>query len=287
MKNQKVLIGGIALVSLLIGGIAGVFLSRHIDFSGSNDLNSENKNLVTIPLLSNVKNELNGIRNSSKNLTILAKNTNNAKGYYNRIDSSLKGISSLFDDAIRATKSGYYKVTGNTTGWTNYNVTLNVDVTNGSLTPTQYSFDNGKTWQESPVKTFTSNQTAYIKIKFDGGLESAVNIQKIAIDKKKPTVEFSIQGTKYRDGYKSGAAFSAVCMDSQSGIRRMKTWFTQDSKVNRLFNSNAVTNSTGVDMKNQIISIVATGKNKSITVECEDGVGNITKVKSPAYNIYK
>lgn len=287
MKKEKLLIGGFVAGAFIIGGLIGAFINNHLDFSSNNVLNSQNKNTVTAPLLSNVNQELNDIRLSSKNLTSLAKNTNNAQAYYNRIDSSLKGISSLFDDAIKATKNGYYNITGNTTGWTKNNITLDVDVKNGSLTPKQYSFDNGKTWQTSSRKTFTSNQTAYIKIRFDGGLESAVNIQKIAIDKKKPTVEFSIQGTKYKDGYKSGAAVSAVCMDSQSGIRRMKTWFTQDSKVNRLFNSYAVTNSTGVDMKNQIISIVATGKNKTITVECEDGVGNITKVISPSYNIYK
>lgn len=87
-------------------------------------------------------------------------------------------------------------VSGNSTAWTKSNITLKVvaKATKG-LHSTAYSFDNGKTWQKSASKTFTSNQTVYIKVRDKNGKVSTTNVQKITkIDKVAPIVKFTPNG---------------------------------------------------------------------------------------------
>ncbi len=86
-------------------------------------------------------------------------------------------------------------VEGNPTAWTNQNVTLSVSAVDNSgagLHATAYSFDNGVSWQSSNAKSFTENQTVYIKVRDAGGRISAattVNINRI--DKTSPTLTVS------------------------------------------------------------------------------------------------
>lgn len=113
-----------------------------------------------------------------------------------------------------------YTVTGNATDWTNQDVTLTIvpDATNIA----SYSFDNGNTWQTSPSKSFSSNQSVYIKIKNIYGIESGspspVVINKI--DKTPPTI-VNTSGEKaimtIGDSTKQLNSYFNVT-DSQSGV---------------------------------------------------------------------
>lgn len=251
-----------------------------------NTIIKENKNLVSIPK-ENLTENLRDIATAANMLYALATNSKSSeKEKHYKIDQSMRIINesiniinNYYNYMIQATQKSAFKVSGNTKSWTKNNIKLTVDLKNGGLTPKEYSFDNGQTWQKPESKTFTNSQTAYIKIKYDNNLESSVNIQKIKIDKNAPTVKFSISGTKYNGGYKSGAIISAVCTDTQSGITYMKTYDTQDTKDYRQYKSKATSSQT------QQISLITPGNARNITVECKDATGNTTKVKSPSYKI--
>lgn len=113
-----------------------------------------------------------------------------------------------------------YTVTGNATDWTNQDVTLTIvpDATNIAA----YSFDNGNTWQTSPSKTFSSNQSVNIKIKniygMTSGTPSPVTINKI--DKTPPTI-INTSGDKaimtIGDSAKQLSSYFYVT-DNQSGV---------------------------------------------------------------------
>ncbi len=77
--------------------------------------------------------------------------------------------------------------TGNPTNWTNNDVTLTVVPEASNITG--YSFDNGSTWQSSPQKTFSSNQSVSIKIRASNGdVSNAQTVSITCIDKNPPTI---------------------------------------------------------------------------------------------------
>ncbi len=78
------------------------------------------------------------------------------------------------------------------TEWTNKNVTLTI-IPEDNDEKLQYSFDDGKTWQDSDKKTFTSNQTVTARVKDSSGNVSESKSYTITnIDKIPPTCKTSI-----------------------------------------------------------------------------------------------
>lgn len=89
----------------------------------------------------------------------------------------------------------YNNITGNAANWTNQNVTLTVNGASDSesgLASEAYSFSNSSAtnyWQTSNQKTFSSNQTVYIKIRDAvGNIKDCGSIAITKIDKTKPTI---------------------------------------------------------------------------------------------------
>lgn len=277
-RKRIILTCAAIIAALMVGALIGMFCENKFGLFKNEDLNSKNKNTIFLPSDSFTE-DLKSIKDDSNKLRQLTKNNKSAKEYYNSIMLSINNINDFYNEMISATQNSYYTVSGNTKSWTKSNVKLTINEPTIGLEPQSYSFDNGKTWQKSNEKTFTNSQIAYIKIKYDNNLQSAVNIQNIKIDKKAPTVKFSISGNKYKGGYKSGAIITAICQDSQSGITYMKTYDTQDKKDYRQYKSKAVSSNT------HKISLVTPGNARNITVECKDTAGNITKIKSPSYKI--
>ena len=78
------------------------------------------------------------------------------------------------------------------TVWTNKNVTLTI-IPEDNDEKLQYSFDDGRTWQDSDKKTFTSNQTVTARVKDSSGNVSESKSYTITnIDKIPPTCQTSI-----------------------------------------------------------------------------------------------
>ena len=102
------------------------------------------------------------------------------------------------------------------------------------------------------------------------------------VDKTPPSVSFKMIGTKYSNGYYSGAVVHAVCSDALSGIIYMYTYDTQDtSDVIEDKNLNKLSTRT------HGIRLVTRGQTRNITTICKDAVGNSTgSKKSPTYKIY-
>lgn len=101
------------------------------------------------------------------------------------------------------------------------------------------------------------------------------------IDTTAPTVSFKVVGTKYSNGYYSGAIVQAICTDSLSGITYMYTYDNQDTSDKITYNGSAVTSKT------HGIKLLTRGQTRNITTICKDKVGNSTgNKKSPTYKIY-
>jgi len=91
-------------------------------------------------------------------------------------------------------------VTGNTTEWTNQDITLIINATDevsGIASENAYSFDNGEKWQTTNSKTYADNISGIvIKVKDALGniatYEQTINIEKI--DKRIPTIEITPNG---------------------------------------------------------------------------------------------
>ena len=78
------------------------------------------------------------------------------------------------------------------TVWTNKNVTLTI-IPEDNDEKLQYSFDDGRTWQDSDKKTFTSNQTVTARVKDSSGNVSESKSYTITnIDKIPPTCQTTV-----------------------------------------------------------------------------------------------
>ena len=121
-----------------------------------------------------------------------------------------------------ATKPTISSVSGNPTEWTKDNVTLTVTATDnvyGANGIAGYSFDNGESWQTGKTKTFSKNQTVYIKVKDKAGNISAVTTVKITkIDKTAPVVE-SITKSPTSEWSNANVKVTLDATDALSGIR--------------------------------------------------------------------
>lgn len=85
------------------------------------------------------------------------------------------------------------KVTGNPTKWTKQDVAIRVNVANDNTVPLAelaYSFDGGRTYQRSSVKTFKNNTSFSVVVKAStGALSEIVPVEINRIDKIAPIVK--------------------------------------------------------------------------------------------------
>ena len=162
------------------------------------------------------------------------------------------------------TKPTISSVSGNPTEWTKNDVTLTVTATDNVYKEggiSKYSFDNGSTWQTSKKKTFTKNQTVYIKVKdLAGNISDAKTVKITKIDKTAPTIsKVAVSPTGWTNG---SVKVTVTASDSASGLAAKaysfdngSTWQADNYKS---YSSN----------------------NSSINVKVRDAVGNITSYGS-------
>ena len=115
------------------------------------------------------------------------------KGTYNNIRIDL-GTTSGLSYNIRRIE---LRVGDRSVLWTNKDVSVVLLPEKGRYRLTQYSFDNGRTWQTKEYKEFgTNNNSIVTKTKNFSGLISDPRTAQIAnIDKVKPTCSLKIEGT--------------------------------------------------------------------------------------------
>lgn len=131
--------------------------------------------------------------------------------------SAYVSSSTTFKITVNAPQSLNFTVTGNPTNWTNQDVTLTIIPDDANIP--QYSFDDGTTWQSSPSKTFSTNQTVCMKIKNSSNQISpnqCVSITKI--DKTPPTITVPADKIYTTIGDSLALATEISASDSQSGL---------------------------------------------------------------------
>lgn len=161
-------------------------------------------------------------------------------------------------------------VDGNPTKWTNKHVTLRVAANSKAyfLHTYAYSFDNGKTWQASNIKTFTKNQTVKIKVRdLKGNISATKEVKITKIDTTAPTVKLSWENLKTINGkYYIGSVGKVTCEDSGSGVIDAVAY----EKLQENNKKNGKTSAS--------ITITRTGNNY-FSGSCTDKAGNTSKVK--------
>ena len=131
--------------------------------------------------------------------------------------SAYVSSSTTFKITVDVPQSLNFTVTGNPTNWTNQDVTLTI--VPDDINIPQYSFDDGATWQSSPSKTFSTNQTVCMKIKNSSNQISpnqCVSITKI--DKTPPTITVPADKIYTTIGDSLALATEISASDSQSGL---------------------------------------------------------------------
>ena len=169
------------------------------------------------------------------------------------------------------------KVTGNATKWTKSNVTLKV--TGGAaagMHSLPYSFDNGRSWQASNAKTFSSNQTVYIKVRDRNGSTSATKTVTInKIDKSGPVVTFSPNGSNA-----NGATADVKVSVSDKGVKSLGTLYFALSKSDKTTPTFSSTFKSGSTIR------IANGSGTYyVWVKALDSLGNTTITKSKGFKI--
>ena len=145
-------------------------------------------------------------------------NNNNANNNGNsNISNNNNGNNNVIEEVITISN-----VSGNTSSWTS-NVTLKVNAsTNKSNSKLVYSFDGGKTYQESNTKNFTSNQEVKIYVKNSITGKTASVVEKIThIDTTAPNCS-SIEGAS-TTWTKDDRNITVICSDNGSGCKYAKT----------------------------------------------------------------
>ena len=80
-------------------------------------------------------------------------------------------------------------INGNSTNWTNQDITLTVQATdNVALNSLAYSFDNGSTYQASNSKTFTTNEIVNIRVRDSSNNVTNQSVTINRIDKQSPAI---------------------------------------------------------------------------------------------------
>ncbi len=111
-----------------------------------------------------------------------------------------------------------FTITGNATSWTKGPVTLTV--VPDSNTVSEYSFDDGATWQSSPSKTYTQNENdILVRIKdIYGNVSDNASVDITLIDNVLPTISFD--GDKLITTLGENVPFTnlVTISDQESGI---------------------------------------------------------------------
>lgn len=284
MRKEKIILICVATVSLVVGGVAGIFLSSHLDFSNSKNLTSENKNVVYVDdtykeneyfkELDKVFNDIN--KNGNKLRTTAAANKKKAAtNYYKQIASDIDEIKEILNIMVAGAERDYFVVQGNTSTISKTK-TLMVYPNNSTYKNFRYSFDGGKTWQTSNKKTFTKNQTVKIMVEYEGGYRALQTHKITTIDNAAPTIKYSWDAKQYKDGYKLPAGLKVTCVDSKSNIKYIA------------FDKNKYANEVKSRTQTESIGFVGSSRTTDpITITCSDSVGNIAKVIVPKYKLYK
>ena len=106
--------------------------------------------------------------------------------YGGTIDLGNINVTITEPDVISPTITG---ITGNTTNWTNQNITLIIQATdNVGLNSTAYSFDNGITYQASNQATFTTNQIVNVRVRDSSNNSVLEEVTINRIDKQPPSI---------------------------------------------------------------------------------------------------
>ena len=177
-------------------------------------------------------------------------------------------------DNIDKEKPIINSVSGNPTNWTNQDVTITIDAKDelSGLATEAYSFDGGKTWQESNSKTYTKNEKGIvIKIKDEAGnivTGETINITKI--DKENPIIT-SVTGNA-TNWTNQDVTITINAQDELSGLATKaysfdggKTWQESNSKT-------YTKNETGIVIKvKDALGNIATGATMNITKIDKDG----------------
>ncbi len=236
------------------------------DLAGNNsDTQSVSKFIIdkTAPKISQVNNPANGVwKNTNVTVKITATDnlsgvasysfdngsnwqTSNSKTYSSNgtytitakaKDNATNVSSAVSGGTVKIDKSApsVSTVSGNPTSWTSSDVTLTVTATDtGGSGVAYYSFDNGSTWQTSNAKTFSTNQTVYIKVKDAAGNISAVRQEIISkIDKTAPTASVSSTSTS------ASTKVTVTASDALSGLHSTpysfdggSTWQESNTKI--------------------------------------------------------
>ena len=115
------------------------------------------------------------------------------KGTYNSIKINLGTVSG----ASYNIKKIELRVGDSSSLYTNKNVSINIVPTNEVVKTTEFSFDNGNTWQNTNYKDFSNNYSGIVKSRNKLPLTSEpVNVKITNIDKLVPSCVLKADGTK-------------------------------------------------------------------------------------------
>ncbi len=125
-------------------------------------------------------------------------------------------------------------ITGNSTTWTNHDITLTVNAVDNESGIKEYSFDGGKFWTESNSFIFNSNTTSVIYVKDKAGnISEAKTVVIDKIDKIAPTFKIVSDKTKWGVGQVT-VKIEAIDNEGGSGVAEYlfdenSTWQTSST----------------------------------------------------------
>lgn len=200
------------------------------------------------------------------------------------------------------------------TEWTNKDVTLTI-IPEDNDEKLQYSFDDGKTWQDSDKKTFTSNQTVTARVKDSSGNVSESKSYTITnIDKIPPTCQTTVNyggRTLTTNGWINASqtkvtasnpiVVTGVCSDQGGSqcVGNVSTNVTGETKNSDVSpgtvrdhagnTAKCATKNFKIDQSNPTCTVSSsttgwTNKNVTLTGKCSDSIsgctGDVTKTYS-------
>lgn len=196
----------------------------------------------------------------------------NGTGTHYDDEQSVNRLSSINNDSIdlyaQWRQELTFTVTGNPTNWTNQDVTLTIVP---AIADTyMYSFDGGNTWQSSPSKTFSSNQTVNMKIKtLDDFTSNQVSETINKIDKIDPSINISSNPFIVTLDESNSVSAIATTSDNESGI---------DATGLQVYRY-VVATSTKTDLITDTNYFEEPGL-YAVTLEVSDEAGNTTSINS-------
>ena len=136
-------------------------------------------------------------------------------------------------------------VSGNPSSWTKGNVTLKVNATTSNgLHDTAYSFDGGKTFQNSNTKQFTKNQEVNIVVRDKKNNKTTYKVKITKIDKTAPNIP-KITLSSTQESVNPVYATIQPGNDALSGVKGIEYSFDGDSWI-KYTSQILVLNTTGV-----------------------------------------